>query len=112
VRIKARMGISADGFVATSDGERRAGRAPGAATHPRVRRGCPPGGLGGPRTIRAFHELGALDRLELVILPVLLGGGIPLSPPGAPRMALQLLRADRTFPDGSAELVYAATRNL
>jgi dihydrofolate reductase len=65
--------------------------------------------VGGPRTIRAFHELGALDRLELVILPVLLGEGIPLSPPGASRMALQLLRADRTFPDGSAELVYAAT---
>ena len=63
--------------------------------------------VGGPRTIRAFHEIGALDRLELVILPILLGNGIPLSPPGAPSVPLRLLRADRTFPDGSAEVVYA-----
>jgi dihydrofolate reductase len=40
--------------------------------------------VGGPRTIRAFRELGALDRLELVILPLLLGEGIALSPPGVP----------------------------
>jgi dihydrofolate reductase len=66
--------------------------------------------VGGPRTIRAFQEIGALDRLEIVVLPVLLGDGIPLSPPGAPPVPLRLLRADRAFPDGSAELVYAAER--
>ena len=63
--------------------------------------------VGGPRTIRAFYEIGALDRLELLILPVLLGDGLPLWPRPAPRVPLRLLRADRTFPDGSAELVYA-----
>jgi dihydrofolate reductase len=63
--------------------------------------------IGGVRTIRAFHEVGALDRLELVLLPILLGQGESLSPPGAPAMPLRLLRADRTFPDGSVELVYA-----
>jgi dihydrofolate reductase len=62
--------------------------------------------VGGPRTIRAFYELGALDRLELVVLPMLLGAGLPLSRPGAPPVPLTLLRADRSFPDGSAELVY------
>jgi dihydrofolate reductase len=62
--------------------------------------------VGGPRTIRAFSDLGALDRLELVVLPMLLGEGLPLSPQGASPMPLTLLRADRTFPDGSAELVY------
>jgi dihydrofolate reductase len=62
--------------------------------------------VGGPRTIRAFYELGALDRLELVVLPMLLGAGLPLSPPGAPPVPLTLLRVDRTCPDGSAELVY------
>ena len=62
--------------------------------------------VGGPRTIRAFQEVGALDRLEIVVLPILLGDGVPLSPPGAPQVRLQLLRADRIFPDGSAELVY------
>jgi dihydrofolate reductase len=63
--------------------------------------------VGGPRTIRAFHEIGELDRLEIVLLPILLGDGIPLSPPGATQVPLRLLRAGRTFPDGSAELVYA-----
>jgi dihydrofolate reductase len=62
--------------------------------------------VGGPRTIRAFSDLGALDRLELVMLPMLLGEGLPLSPQGASPVPLTLLRADRTFPDGSAELVY------
>ncbi|HXF22184.1 MAG TPA: dihydrofolate reductase family protein [Streptosporangiaceae bacterium] len=62
--------------------------------------------VGGPRTIRAFHEIGELDRLEIVLLPVLLGSGRPLSPPGAPAMPLRLLRSDRVFPDGSTELVY------
>ncbi len=63
--------------------------------------------VGGPRTIRAFQQIGELDRLEIVVLPILLGDGIPLSPPGAGRVPLRLLRAERTFPDGSAELVYA-----
>jgi dihydrofolate reductase len=63
--------------------------------------------VGGPQTIRACHGVGALDRLELVVLPILLGDGIPLSPPSAPPVPLRLLRADRVFPDGSAELVYA-----
>jgi dihydrofolate reductase len=63
--------------------------------------------VGGPRTIRAFHEIGELDRLEIVVLPILLGDGIPLSPPGAGRVPLRLLSAERTFGDGSAELVYA-----
>ena len=40
------------------------------------------------------------------MLPILLGGGIPLSPQGAEQVRLRLLRADRTFPDGTAELVY------
>ena len=63
--------------------------------------------VGGPRTIRAFHEAGELDRLEIVVLPILLGEGIPLSPRGAGRMPLRLLSAERRFPDGSAELVCA-----
>jgi dihydrofolate reductase len=62
--------------------------------------------VGGPQTIRAFQELGALDRLDILVLPILLGGGIPLSPHGAPPVSMRLLRADRTFPDGTAELVY------
>ena len=63
--------------------------------------------MGGPRTIRAFQELGAIDRLEILVLPVLLGDGIPLSPRQAPALPLRLLRAGRIFPDGTAELAYA-----
>jgi dihydrofolate reductase len=62
--------------------------------------------VGGPRTIRAFCELDALDRLEIVVLPILLGDGVPLSAPGAPQLRLRLLRGDRIFPDGSVEHVY------
>jgi len=51
--------------------------------------------------------MGELDRLEIVVLPILLGDGIPLSPREAAPAPLPLLRAERTFPDGSAELVYA-----
>jgi dihydrofolate reductase len=63
--------------------------------------------VGGPRTIQAFIEARQLDRLEIVALPILLGDGLPLSPPGAARLPLKLVGADRTFPDGSVELVCA-----
>ncbi|HEX5502652.1 MAG TPA: dihydrofolate reductase family protein [Thermomicrobiales bacterium] len=62
--------------------------------------------LGGARTLRAFLGLGAIDRLGVVVLPILLGDGIPLYAPGAaPRSALRLER-HRAFPDGAVELVY------
>jgi dihydrofolate reductase len=80
--------------------------------------------LGGPRTIRAFLELGALDRLGMVVLPVLLGEGIPLfatkptafsseaweaslaSPSDPASRPLLRLDRHRAFPDGAVELVY------
>jgi len=66
--------------------------------------------VGGPRTIRAFYELGALDRLEVVVLPILLGAGTPLSPAGSAPMPVRRLPGDRTFADGAVELVYAPER--
>jgi len=36
--------------------------------------------VGGPRTIETFRALGALDQLELVVLPLLLGAGMRLTP--------------------------------
>jgi hypothetical protein len=51
--------------------------------------------------------LGALDRLEIVVLPTLLGTGVPLSPAGSPSASLRLLPGQRTFPDGAIELVYS-----
>jgi dihydrofolate reductase len=62
--------------------------------------------IGGPRTIEAFRELGALDRLELVVLPMLFGGGMQLTPSLSPGAGLVLERA-RALPGGSVEIVYA-----
>ena len=80
--------------------------------------------LGGSRTIQAFLNIGALDRLGMVVLPVLLGKGIPLFPleiatfsreawaaslaapsQAAPRWRLRL-EGQRVFPDGAVELDY------
>jgi dihydrofolate reductase len=80
--------------------------------------------LGGSRTIQALLELGAIDRLGIVVLPVMLGKGIPLfaiettnfshdtwaasqaSPSGATSRPLLRLERHRAFPDGAVELVY------
>ena len=62
--------------------------------------------VGGPQTIQAFQQLGALDRLEILCCRSCSAAGIPLFPQGAEQVRLRLLRADRTFPDGTAELVY------
>ncbi len=62
--------------------------------------------VGGPLTIQAFRGIGALDRFEVVVLPILLGEGLRLSPPGTARLPLRL-EAQRTFPDGSVELAYS-----
>lgn len=82
--------------------------------------------LGGPRTIQAFLGLGAIDRLGMVVLPVLLGKGIPLfsieittfsseawaasqaSPSGTGAQSLRL-ECQRAFLDGAVELVYSQT---
>lgn len=61
--------------------------------------------VGGPKTIKAFRHIGALDRLEVVLLPILLGGGLPLS---RDRELVRLgLTSQRHFPDGSVELAYS-----
>lgn len=81
--------------------------------------------LGGSRTIQAFLDLGAIDELGMIVLPVLLGKGIPLfsieittfsheawaawlaaPTEAAPRSRLRL-DSQRAFPDGAVELVYA-----
>jgi dihydrofolate reductase len=63
--------------------------------------------VGGPRTIEAFCQQGALDSLEVVVLPLVLGDGIPLWPRGTAPTRLRLRHQPRVFPDGSAELSYS-----
>jgi dihydrofolate reductase len=61
--------------------------------------------IGGPRTIEAFRALGALDKLELVVLPLLFGAGMQLTPSLSPDAGLTFERA-RALPGGSVEIVY------
>ncbi len=86
-----------------------AGAEGGAAALLQQLRGAGLGGdvqlLGGPRVIRAFMELGAIDELGLVVLPILLGEGVPLFAADAVRRPLRLNR-QRVFEDGAVELVY------
>ena len=61
--------------------------------------------VGGPRTIETFRALGALDTLELVVVPLLFGGGMRLTPSLDPAAGLTLER-ERALPGGSVEIVY------
>jgi dihydrofolate reductase len=62
--------------------------------------------VGGPRTTEGLAAARALDRLELVILPVFLGEGLRLTHPTIAQRSLALVRPPETYPDGSVELVY------
>lgn len=63
--------------------------------------------VGGGGLQAAFIAADAFDRLDLFVIPVLLGGGIPLFPPGAtPARRLQLEDTER-YANGMARLRYA-----
>jgi dihydrofolate reductase len=61
--------------------------------------------VGGPRTIETFRALGALDKLELVVLPLLFGAGMQLTPSLSADAGLTFER-ERALPGGSVEIVY------
>jgi dihydrofolate reductase len=61
--------------------------------------------VGGPRTIEAFRALGALDKLELVVVPMLFGTGMQLTPSLTPETGLTF-ESERALPGGSVEIVY------
>lgn len=65
--------------------------------------------LGGPATLRAFHALGAIDRVEVLVLPILLGTGTPLFPlrDGPDRLAMV---EHVGYPDGTVKLSYRVVR--
>jgi dihydrofolate reductase len=64
--------------------------------------------LGGRRTLNAFLRLGAIDRLELLEFPILLGDGVPFSISGTPQVPLKL-HEQHAFPDGTIHHVYIPT---
>ncbi|MET9029462.1 dihydrofolate reductase family protein [Nocardia sp. NPDC004168] len=61
--------------------------------------------IGGPRTIDTFRALGALDKLELVVLPFLVGGGMRLTDALSVDTGLEF-EASRALPGGSVEIAY------
>jgi len=60
--------------------------------------------VGGPRTIETFRAMDALDTLELVVLPLLFGGGMRLTPAVSADAGLTFER-ERALPGGSVEIV-------
>jgi dihydrofolate reductase len=62
--------------------------------------------IGGPRTIETFRALGALDSLELVVLPFVVGDGLRLTPSLSLTTGL-IFERERALPGGSVEIVYA-----
>jgi dihydrofolate reductase len=62
--------------------------------------------VGGSRTIETFRALGGLDKLELVILPLLFGGGDQSRPSLGTDTGLTPDHR-RTPPGGSVEIVYS-----
>jgi dihydrofolate reductase len=61
--------------------------------------------VGGPRTVETIRALGALDELGLIVLPLLLGDGVRLTPAVSADAALTL-RSQRALPSGAVEILY------
>jgi dihydrofolate reductase len=61
--------------------------------------------VGGPKTIETFRELGALDSLGLIVLPLLIGDGLRLTPALSLNAKLTLENQD-VWPNGAVELTY------
>lgn len=65
--------------------------------------------FGGGVLFRSLLDMGLVDSVEVAVVPVLLGGGIPLLPPPAAATKLQLTR-HRVYPtSGLVSLEYAVT---
>ena len=60
---------------------------------------------GGARTVRAFLDLDQVDRIELYVIPVLLGDGLPLFERSPHHSRLRLERS-RSFKNGVVQLIY------
>jgi dihydrofolate reductase len=58
--------------------------------------------FGGGRTFRSLLDSGLVDRVEVSLVPILLGGGVPLVPSG--RRWPLIFKNSRTFPSGIVSL--------
>jgi dihydrofolate reductase len=62
--------------------------------------------IGGPRTVETFRQLGALHEMGLLVMPLLLGEGMQLTPSLSAKADLTL-RSARELPAGAVETTYA-----
>jgi len=62
--------------------------------------------FGGGTLFRSLLDVGLVDSVEVAVIPVLLGGGVPLLPPPAGRATLELT-GHRIYKTGIASLEYA-----
>ncbi len=124
MQIHARMSMSADGYVTTPDGWPSLTADPafvGGESHGirEFLEGCEQALMGRVtfepalthhrRTIETYRALGALDKLELVVLPLLFGGGMRLTPSLSVDTELAF-ESERALPGGSVEIVYAVRK--
>jgi dihydrofolate reductase len=63
--------------------------------------------FGGGTLFRSFLQLGLVDAVEVAIIPVLLGGGVPLLPPPAILAKLKLVKQRVYEQTGTVSLEYA-----
>ncbi|HEY9229462.1 MAG TPA: dihydrofolate reductase family protein [Gemmatimonadaceae bacterium] len=63
---------------------------------------------GGGALFGSLLAAGQVDRVEVTVIPILLGGGVPLLPPGAVRTPLTLEHLEQ-YPSGQVSLHYAVT---
>ncbi len=64
---------------------------------------------GGGQVIRGMMAAGKLDVLEMAVLPLVLGDGIPLFPAGTPGLGLRLVKCEPRS-GGALHVVYEAVR--
>jgi dihydrofolate reductase len=62
--------------------------------------------FGGGLLFRSLAQAGLVDRVEVAVMPVLLGGGIPLLPPPANQVPLKLT-SQKVYKSGIVSLEYA-----
>jgi len=63
--------------------------------------------IGGPTTIETYRKLGAIDEFGLVVLPILVGEGMQLTPAIQADKRLELT-SERVLPGGAVELLYGS----
>jgi dihydrofolate reductase len=66
--------------------------------------------FGGGELFRSLLEAGLVDRVEMSLVPILLGGGIPLLPPPAARTALKFRKQRLYEKTGTIVLEYEVVR--